>query len=218
MQRIRVFYSKTEGLRYTANLDMHKVWERSLRRAGLPVAYSQGFHPQPRIQQGCPLPLGFLSTAEVVDFWLNTECGELSEFQEALSAAVPSGIQIQRLEEIDQHEQALQARTLSTVYQVVVLEPTTTEELTQRVDKLLSASSIMRIRRDKPYDLRPLIEELTVKPPAAPDESPLLIMQLSAREGATGRPEEVLVELGFDPLAARVLRTAIHFSPVPAKI
>lgn len=50
MKRIRIHYAKTEGLRYTSNLDMQKVWERALRRAGLPLYYSQGFHPQPRIQ------------------------------------------------------------------------------------------------------------------------------------------------------------------------
>jgi hypothetical protein len=58
MQRIRIQYAKTEPLRYTGNLDMHRIWERTLRRARLTIAYSQGFHPQPRLNQACPLPLG----------------------------------------------------------------------------------------------------------------------------------------------------------------
>ena len=58
MERLRITYSKTAALRYTSNLDMHKIWERALRRARLPLAYSQGFHPQPRLTQACPLPLG----------------------------------------------------------------------------------------------------------------------------------------------------------------
>jgi len=70
MQRIRVTYARTAPLRYTGHLDMQIVWERCLRRARLPLMYSQGFHPQPRINQACPLPLGMTSQMEVMDFWL----------------------------------------------------------------------------------------------------------------------------------------------------
>jgi len=47
MERLRISYAKSEGLRYTSNLDVHKIWERLLRRARLPLAYSQGFHRSP---------------------------------------------------------------------------------------------------------------------------------------------------------------------------
>ena len=71
--RIRIVYSKADSLKYTGNLDLQKIWERLLRRANLPLAYSQGFHPQPRINQGCPLPLGFIGENEMVDIWLDFE-------------------------------------------------------------------------------------------------------------------------------------------------
>ena len=45
--RIRITFSKTAAMRYTGHLDLHRAWERTFRRAGLPLAYSQGFHPQP---------------------------------------------------------------------------------------------------------------------------------------------------------------------------
>ncbi len=67
MMRLRIDYAKTTAMRYTSNLDVHKSWERTLRRARLPLAYSQGFHPQPRIHQASPLPLGLISQAEVID-------------------------------------------------------------------------------------------------------------------------------------------------------
>ena len=69
--RYRITFSKTGTLRYIGHLDLHKIWERTLRRAGLPLAYSQGFHPSPKIQLASALPLGFLGRAEVVDIWLN---------------------------------------------------------------------------------------------------------------------------------------------------
>ncbi len=48
--RLRITFSKQGALRYTGHLDLHKIWERTARRAGLPLAYSQGFHPHPQIQ------------------------------------------------------------------------------------------------------------------------------------------------------------------------
>jgi len=73
MQRIRLTYSKGGELKYTGNLDMMKVWERTFRRARLRIAYSQGFHPQPKIHQALPLPLGFTSENDLLDIWLTSE-------------------------------------------------------------------------------------------------------------------------------------------------
>ncbi len=61
MQRLRLTFAKTAAMRYTGHLDLHTTWERTLRRARLPLAYSQGFHPQPKIQLASALPLGFTS-------------------------------------------------------------------------------------------------------------------------------------------------------------
>ena len=71
--RVRIIFSKQGALRYTGNLDLHKILERSIRRAKLPLAYSQGYHPQPKINLAAALPLGFSSRAEVMDMWLNED-------------------------------------------------------------------------------------------------------------------------------------------------
>ncbi|MDP3186130.1 MAG: TIGR03936 family radical SAM-associated protein, partial [Anaerolineales bacterium] len=64
---MRITFSKTGALRYTGHLDLQRIWERTARRAGLPLVYSQGFHPQPKIQIAAALPLGFSGRAELVD-------------------------------------------------------------------------------------------------------------------------------------------------------
>jgi hypothetical protein len=76
------------------------------------------------------------------------------------------------------------------------------------VEEILEAESIPRERRGKFYDLRPLIEELEV----AEAEKPSIRMKLAAREGATGRPDEVLNALGIEPETARVERTELIFA------
>ena len=58
--RIRITFSKQGALRYTGNLDLHKIWERTARRADLALAYSQGFHPQPKMQLAAALPEFFI--------------------------------------------------------------------------------------------------------------------------------------------------------------
>lgn len=209
MQRIRIHYAKVEGLRYTGNLDMHRVWERSLRRARLPVAYSQGFHPQPKIQQGYPLPLGYLSDAEVVDIWLDQDQVDLDEIRTALQPAIPGGIEIQLIEAADLRETPLQARARSAEYRVVLLTGDSVDEIRSGIERILSQAALPRTRRNKPYDLRPLIETLTVD---VQTEPPAILMRLAAREGATGRVEEVLDELGIRFEQARVIRTRLIFA------
>ena len=214
MQRIRIYYSKTQALRYTGNLDVHKIWERTLRRAKLPLAYSQGFHPQPKLNQACPLPLGMLSRAEIIDVWLEPEL-PLEQVEMQLAKSLQPGIEVERLEEIDLHEPALQTRVAASRYQVTILtlpeeSPLEPEVLKAKVNELLSAESLPRQWRDKPYDLRPYVQELEVIG-SDEKEQPVLLMQLSAREGASGRPEEVLSAMGFDPFSTRIERVGMVF-------
>lgn len=209
MQRIRLTYAKTEALRYTGNLDMQKVWERTLRRARLALAYSQGFHPQPRIQQACPLPLGYLSRQEILDFWLESDC-PLDEIQHAIQAAIPPGVSLLNLESIDPFAPAMQKMARSSLYLVILLDAFPREELASRIDTVMNSITLPRERRSKTYDLRPLIEDITLA--NCPDDArPHLLFRLSAREGATGRPDELLLAMGLDPFASRIERITVLF-------
>jgi radical SAM-linked protein len=206
MERIRVTYAKTEPLRYVGNLDMQKVWERSLRRAHLPVAYSQGYHPQPRLNQACPLPLGMTSRHEMVDFWLTEEL-PADQVRQMLFKGVPPGIELADVGIVDLSLPSLQTQVKSSEYMVELLDPISPQELQDRISNLLGTASIIRTRRDKAYDLRPLVEELEM---SESDEGSLrLRMLLAAREGATGRAEEVLAALDLYPSAARVERVKL---------
>lgn len=206
MIRIRFTHTKNGALRYTGNLDMQKVWERAFRRAGLPLAYSQGFHPQPRINQACPLPLGFTSHVELLDVWLTEEM-PLEEIRAAVEAAIPSGITITNIEAVDLRTPALQTQVDTSDYIITLHQDVNLAELRVRIEAMLSADSLPRERRGKTYDLRPLIVSLRlVDQPSQPAQ---LHLCLTVREGATGRPEEVMLALGLDPFAAGVERTGL---------
>ncbi|HMD89672.1 MAG TPA: TIGR03936 family radical SAM-associated protein [Anaerolineaceae bacterium] len=206
MERLRIQYAKTEPLRYTGNLDMQKAWERTLRRSHLPMAYSQGFHPQPRLVQACPLPLGVISVTELVDVWLDEDIS-LDIIEPALIKALPPGIEIIQLSLTGLQEAALPTQVIASDYLAILLESISACELENRIQRLLEMSQIPRERHGKTYDLRPLVEQLMSIPEK--DGYIAVFMRLSAREGATGRPEEVLAALNLDPMAARIQRTSL---------
>jgi radical SAM-linked protein len=206
--RIRITFAKQGALRYTGHLDLHKLWERAARRAGLPLAYSQGFHPQPKIQLAAALPLGFSSRCEIVDLWL----GENYPVQIAeIQAALPQGIQILRLEQVDERAPALQTLVTSAEYEVTLLNPPAGSDLNQRLAAVMEAISLPRQRRGKTYDLRPLIESIVFLP-ANDKQEACLHMRLAARQSATGRPEEVLDALGLPLEETRIERTRLLFA------
>lgn len=204
--RLRITFSKTEAMRYTGHLDLHRTWERTFRRARLPLAYSQGFHPQPRLNLACALPLGFTSDCEVLDAWLERDL-LISDILAALEPSLPPGIVVNQIEVVDQHLPALQTQVQSADYEVVLLE--SPPDLDDRIACLVNAPSLPRVRRNKSYDLRPLIENIT-RTDDSPDY-PCLALRMSAREAATGRPEELLVELGIPFEATRVHRIHLNF-------
>ncbi len=214
--RVRITFAKQGALRYTGHLDLHTLIERAARRANLPLAYTHGFHPQPKINLASALPLGFSSRAEVMDIWLTADC-EVSRLRTNLQAALPDGIQILNVEPVDDRAPALQTQVVSAEYEVTLTESSL--DLDAKLAALLGAESLPRERRGKTYDLRPLIEELalTTSPALTPGHSPnsgrgeKIFMRLAAREGATGRPEEVLAELGIPVELTRIERTRLIF-------
>ncbi|MGE5072333.1 MAG: TIGR03936 family radical SAM-associated protein [Anaerolineae bacterium] len=205
--RARITFSKTGAQRYIGHLDLQTLWERAARRAGLPLAYSHGFHPQPKITFASALPLGFSSRAEVMDIRLQSDMSP-NDLPRLLKDALPPGIDILAVEQVDEGEPALQVQIQSAEYQVTPIEPLDADQLRRGVERILQAESLPRTRRQKSYDLRPLIEELRV---GEMDGKTGLSMRLAAREGATGRPEEVLSELGIAANDARIERTRLIF-------
>lgn len=206
--RARITFSKQGPLRYTGHLDLHRLWERAMRRAELPLAYSLGFHPQPKISIASALPLGFSSLGEVLDVRFSEELSA-HEIASRLKDNLPRDIQVTNIESVDERAPALQTLVRSAEYQVQLTEPVDGSELKRKLEELLLAESLPRERRGKFYDLRPLIELLDLQTDA--NGKHCLYMTLSARDGATGRPDEVLNVLGIEPEYTRVERTRLIF-------
>lgn len=219
--RVRITFSKTGPLKYIGHLDLQSLWERAARRAGLPLAYTNGFHPQPKIYFASALPLGFTSRSEVVDLRLDQEL-DLAVLPERLQGVMPSGITILNVDSVDELSPPLQTLVIAAEYEVKLTESQVVPDpsiglnsaaapgagrawLMGRIEELLAKSSLPRVRRGKAYDLRPLIEKLEL------DSADNIMMRLTARQAATGRPEEVLDELGIAMEDVKIERTGLIF-------
>ncbi len=99
-QRLRIWFGKQGQMALISHLDLVRLFDRLVRRAALPIAFTGGFHPGPRIAIANALPLGTTSSSEIVDFEL-TEPLEIAEFRRRLSEVLPTDMPIYNVEEID---------------------------------------------------------------------------------------------------------------------
>ncbi len=217
--RLRVTFSKDGPLVYTSHLDLARAWERSLRRAGVSLAYSGGFNPRPKLQLAAALPLGHIGEAELLDVWLERPM-PVEEFSRALLPVLPGGLMVSQVRQVSLKEPALQTRVVAAEYLVVVECDGSAERIEARIEDVLAATELLQERRGKRYDLRPLIERLWLARCPEPFDfaqgvpvegrvgggEVALEMQLAARQGATGRPEAVLEALGIGDAFARYHR------------
>jgi len=197
-QRLRLVFSKKEIIKYIGHLDLMLAWERSLRRARLPLAYSKGFNARPKIQTAFSLPLGTIGTAEILDIIL-TEPVDLATAKEQISQALPVGIGIHAIEEVPLKAPHLENLLRQAEYLVTVETELSAEVLNERISSLLAATEIWQIRERKQksenINLRPWLHELTLTN-WTPGEAQLS-MRLTAGQFGNLRPIDVLQALNL---------------------
>jgi radical SAM-linked protein len=209
LNRYRITFTRDPSVRFVGHLDLVKTWERILRRADLPVVYSQGFHPLPKITFASALPVGCTSEAELMDVVL-AEPFDPSAMMQRLMLTLPAGIGIASIVEVPLNAPALQAELRWAEYLVTVETGEAQEQIEAQVQAILAAPTLPRERRGKSYDLRPLVLALSVE--SAQASRAQLAMRLRADAAAgTGRPDEVLAALGWGDVPAQIHRRQLGF-------
>ncbi len=199
--KYRILFAKTEAMRFTGHLDLFRAWERLLRRAQVPLAYSTGFHPHPKIQIGAALPLGVTGENELVDIETDVECGA-GAITHQISEAAPPGIGNIRATMLPADAPGLEKIVVAGDYSAEPVDGAWPEELPSEIQRLLDCASLPRERRGKEYDLRPRMLSLAI-------DGNTLKMRLRLEPDATGRPDEVLAALGMESLPVIVKRERI---------
>jgi radical SAM-linked protein len=209
--RYRIQFSKTEAMRFTGNLDLHTTLERTMRRAALPLAYSEGFNPRPKLVLADALSLGITSEDEWLDCVMKIDA-PAEEVLAALRDAAPPGIDFHSATVIDDRAEKLPNLVQAARFVATLLDPA--EGLEARVADFLAQPEVLREKtrkgRTRTYDLRALVFGLSVLEPDHAERQ-RLELRLSQGEGRTARPDDVLDALGLDPLRALLHRTAMEF-------
>ncbi len=220
-QRLRARFSKLGKIRFTSQRDVARVWERALRRSGLPVAWSEGFSPRPLLSFGLGLPTGCESLAEYLDIRLARPEGDIRlappggdirlapvppgrpDLAEELSDLLPEGIVVQAVAPLEHGSGSLQQEVTSCTWELEVVG-LTDRELAERVERMLAAPSIplRRERKGRPVDddIRPSVRSLV------PMGRSCLRAELATQPRGV-RPKELLEGLGAELSLARARRT-----------
>ena len=202
--RLRFRYGKVGKVRFTSHRDVARMWERALRRSGLPVAWSGGFSPHPLLSFGLALPTGAESSAEYVDIALDGPPGgeTVAELVRRLSVLLPEGVDVLAAGVVAEGSGSLQQEVSSCSWDVEV-QGLAAEELATRVEQLLAAPTVVvrRERKGRPVqdDVRPAVLALDVAAPGC------LHAELATRPRGV-RPQELLCGLGPDVTLVRAHR------------
>jgi radical SAM-linked protein len=208
-QRLRIRFTRDETLKYIGHLDMARTWQRIARRARLPLAYSEGFNPQPRMSFAAALPVGCTSDHEELDMVLSRPCA-IDEVKAQLDQALPLGIKVISIEEVALNAPALQMQLQAAEFEITVEGEDAIGLLPERVAQFSAATEVMRDRRGKVYNLRPLVQALAIEPDRT-DRAAVIRSRLQANEAGTGRPDELAAALGLDPATVKIKRTKLLF-------
>ena len=212
---VRLRYAKAGKVRWTSHRDAARIWERALRRAGVAVAYTEGFSPRPRLHFGLALPTGYESEAELLDVDLaaSAETLDVDLLPGRLSAALPVGFEVTAAAALTGAEPSLQQDVTCCSWRIE-LRGVTIGQAEAAVANALAAPTLALARTRKGHasvdDVRPAILALSVGG-TTPDGQVVVLADLVTHPRAL-RPSELLGACfpdEADPLdlTHRVLRT-----------
>lgn len=212
----RVRFTKLGKIRFLSHRDIARVWERGLRRAGVPVAYSEGFSPRPRISFGLALSTGYESLGEYLDVDLAADAGiRPTDLPARVSPHLPDGMDAQIAVDLPLGADSLQQAVTSCRWRIEVVgpEPAAVEAA---VSSALAASELPTVVERKgtetTIDARPAILEVAVSDdapqPGVSSLRPTAVLEATlATQPRSLRPAELLRALDATWREGRVLRT-----------
>jgi radical SAM-linked protein len=202
--KVRIRFSKLGKIRFTSHRDVARIWERALRRAAVPVAYTEGFSPHPKLSFGLALSTGHESLGEYLDVDIAAAAAasvDIEELPARLDPGLPIGLDVQAAAEIAPGTPSLQQAVTSCTW---LIEVNGSADVSEHVARCLDATSLVVTRERKGQkvtdDLRPAILSLVADP-----DRPVLTAELATQPRGV-RPSELVAVLGDDLSEGRVVR------------
>lgn len=196
VQKLRVRYAKRGRLRFTSHRDFSRALERAVRRAGLPVAFSSGFSPHPRISYANASSTGASSEAEYLEISL-MELVDADDVRARLDVALPDGLDI--VDVVTASSTGSLADRLEASQWEIVLPELSDADAQDAVDAFLAAEVVeverMTKRGLRRFDCRGAVVSMSVRGDAG-DSGPCAILDMVVRHGTPAvRPDDILAGL-----------------------
>jgi radical SAM-linked protein len=204
--KIRIRYTKNGKVRFTSHRDVARLFERAFRKLRLPISYTEGFSPRPKLSFGLALTVAHESDAEYLDVDLATSV-DLEELPGQLSAVLPEGLDVSATVVLEPGSISLQQAIVGCSWEIEVIG-LPIDEVAGAVASVLDAPVIPleRVRKGKTavVDVRPAILELEV---VGPTDRGVQLEALLATEAVSLRPAELVQVVGAGLGEGRVRRT-----------
>ena len=225
VQRLRLHYAKRGRLRYSSHRDFQRAFERALRRAAVPMAYSAGFSPHPKVSYAGAAPTGVASEAEYLELGL-AQRGDPQRLRDALDASLPPDLDVLEVVEVpppppNTKAPALADRLQASVWEVR-LDGVTAAEAGSAVAAFLAAerAEVSRMTKNgiRTFDARAAVVSLGVADAPDPVGSPVCaILRLVVRHVTPAvRPDDVLAGLtAIGALAPRSAPSVVRLAQGP---
>lgn len=196
MNTIRFKFERSQKLRFISHLDQQRLFQRAFRRAGIPMAHSNGFNPHPRLSFALAMSVGLTSEAEYGEVIL-TEAMDLKDFVKRLNEALPDGLKVSEAWEERGKAPSLSAALRRSLFQIKVdvIEGISENDLKECLKAYLNREEVMLNKRNKKgklvaKNIRPFIEDIDVV--AFEKDQAVLKMSLLYIEQQSVKPELVL--------------------------
>ncbi len=210
MQRLRIRFSRGEEIKYISHLDIIRLWQRALNRAGIALAYSAGFNPHPRISLALALAMGVTSEVELMDIVVDKFVSPHA-FTAAIERQLPRGITISGVFNTALTMPSLQSQVRQAEYTVTVATDKDNKEVESALNALLDKETLpwehQRDTGPRKYDLRSLVDDLWLINWHKGTCS--IGMRLRCDATGAGRPEQVAAALGFAKYPDAIHRTKL---------
>lgn len=212
MSNLRLKFLRGEEVKYISHLDLMKVFERALRRSGIPIAYSKGFNPHPEMVFGLPLSVGVTSEAEYADFELE-EAIDPVDFISRLNSQLPKGLRVLEAREKFAKGNIMAAIILASYRISVIIDGNIGKNLIEdKIREFIERPSIVVKKETKSkvrdVDIKPMIHQLCVE--NSDEEDVFRINSLISAGSSANLKPELLYQAFADVSGLEIRLKGIH--------
>lgn len=196
MSKYALRFTKTGPVRFTSHLDLLRMFKRAFRRTGIPVSYSQGFNPHPRMGFCQPLSLGYSGLGEYIEFQTDSDAGRAA-WLDMLQKGLPDGIKLLGIGIIGDGQKSMAASCFAADYDIVFDVPYKLKDFDDILTRFMSQDAIMVSKKTKGGKMTEVDIEPKIRSLKASDKDGKLMLEATLDSGSSSNLSPELLIKAF---------------------